>query len=42
MTEKSRHEYGARRANWILFVVLTAVAAALYAAMFIKPATFGP
>ena len=41
MPEKSRNDHGATRANWIVFVVLAAVAAALYAAMFIKPPTFG-
>jgi len=41
MIDPSRREQRARRANWLLFVVLAAVAAALYAAMFIKPSTFG-
>ncbi len=35
MIDKSR-DPGARRANWLVFVVLVAVALALYASMFIK------
>ncbi len=35
MIDKSR-DPGARRANWLVFAVLAAVALALYASMFIK------
>lgn len=36
MTDKSRRDPGARRANWLVLGVLVAVALALYASMFIK------
>ncbi len=41
MTEKSRSDQGVSRANWILFAILAAVAAALYVGMFFDPPTFG-
>ena len=36
MTEKSRRDAGARRANWLVLGVLAAVALAMYASMFVK------
>ena len=41
MTEKSRSDPGASRANWILFAVLAAVAAALYLFVILHPPVFG-
>ncbi len=36
MTDKSRRDQGARRANWLVLGVLVAVALALYASIFVK------
>jgi hypothetical protein len=37
MTQHFRRDQGVRRANWLMFAALAAVALAMYASMFIKP-----
>ncbi len=41
MIDKSHRDQAARRANWLLLIVLAAVAVAMYASIFVKLSKFG-